>query len=98
MTVTVFLLITFAAFLFENDNLFTFEVFQHGCFNHTAGYVGSTYFYFTFVVDQQNFFKIERSSYFSIQTVNKDFSPFFNFKLLSCNIYNCVHNKCFKKF
>ena len=48
----VFLLVTFTAFLFENDNLITFQMVENGGFHNRTFHIRSTNFDYSVIVSQ----------------------------------------------
>ena len=88
---TVLLLISFAAFLLEDDNLVSLKVLQYGCLYGSTLNIGRTEFYSAVVVCQKHLVKCNRGSDFILEAVYINLPPCLYLELLTCNIYNCVH-------
>ena len=89
---TVFFLITFTAFLFENDNLFIFAVFQNGCFNLQTADYRRTYLSFARIVGiKQDTIKVDFFPTFHLQQRHFYFLIFFYAKLFARNLNNRIH-------
>src|SRR4051812_39897107 len=91
LTVTVFNPVTLTSFLFEDDYLFTFKVFKNSCFNRSTCYCWKTYLYCAFVINEEDFVKYKCSVHVTFKPMREDFATLFNFKLLTCDFYDCVH-------
>jgi len=91
LTVTVFNTVSFAAFLFENDHFLTFQVFENGCFYRSTCHCRKTYLYCASVINEKDFVKYKCSVHVTFKPMREDFATLFNFKLLTCDFYDCVH-------
>jgi len=89
--VTVLLLIAFAAFLLEDDNLVGFAMFQDGGLDIDTLYIGSTDFDLTLVVEEEYFVEFESGTDLGSLAVDENLLARFDLELLSSNIYDCVH-------
>lgn len=91
---TVFATITFAAFLLENDYLFTFHKWRENFTYHLcAFYYGSANLNGSVGISEEHTVKFNLVTFFSIfaEIVNIQELFGFGFELLSLNFYNCVH-------
>ena len=89
---TSLLLITFAAFLLEDNQLLASAgIIQNCSFHYGPVYVWSTYFDSAVCIYKQNLVEHKRSALFLRETVNKNLHASFHFELLASNLNYCVH-------
>jgi hypothetical protein len=93
LTVSVAFLISFSAFLSENDYSVTFEVLNYSSRYNCSCYSRGANVHFTAVVYQKYTVEIYFRAFFCCQTVYKDLLVFLHFELLPCYLYDCVHNR-----
>ena len=97
MAVTVFTAVAFATFLFENYYLVSFhEGFHNLTVHFSAGHGRHTYTYGTVSINEKHFVETHFVALFNIRAKMVDIQVLacFSLKLLSLNLYNCVHLIC----
>lgn len=90
---TVELLISFTTFFLEYQNFVCLYMIYDSSLHISSLDIRGTDFYRSVVIGQKDFAEIQGSTFLTVKTVNENFLSLFNFELLSCNIYNCVHLK-----
>lgn len=91
LAMAVLNLIAFSSLLLEDDNLVVFKVTKNFCFNLSTFNNRCAHFNLTVVIHKQDFIEAQRRTFVVFKTVNIELTIFFNFKLLTCNFYDCVH-------
>lgn len=98
LAVTVQLLITFTTDFLEYKHFLGLGIIiDDGSLDNRSLNIRRADLYGTLVIDEKNLAELYCSTLVSLQAVDKDILSGLNFKLLACNIYNCVHNKTFVK-
>ena len=92
LPVTGLFLVAFAPFLFENDHFFAPHVAQNFAGYGGSRYRGRTDLYGTGIIDKKYLVEYEGSAFLARQPVGVEETVFFNFELLTCDFYNCVHD------
>ena len=90
----VFHPVTLSALFLEHYDFIALNVFQylsgyHGVFNHRRADL-----YLTVIINKQYLGETHGVAFGLLQTVYEEFLFLFDLKLLSCYLYNCVH-QCF---
>ena len=91
LAVTVFLAITFTAFLFKNDYFIPLHVPKHAGFDERAADIGDADGKITVILDEMYGIEGDSISFFSCQPVDEDLLTFLNFELLTGNGNDCEH-------
>lgn len=83
---------TLATDLLEYEDLISpCIVCENGCLDGNALHIGSADLHLTLVVEKKDFVELHISTFCFREAVAEDFIASFYFKLLTCNIYDCVH-------
>ena len=92
LPVAALFLITFTAFLLENNNFIAPDM-VNDCSTYKAAFHNRlSDSYLAVIVQQQNLVKINFGSWFGFKTVHKNVIVLLYFKLLTCYFNDCVHN------
>ena len=92
LTVAVALLEALATDLLEYENLVSlYIIIEDGGLNHCTFYVRSANLDVFAVFDKKHLVELHVSTIRSREAVYEDFIASFNFKLLACNVNDCVH-------
>ncbi len=74
-------------------------VIEDGSLDNSTLNVRSTDLDCTLILNEEHLVEFYFSTLASLESVDKDFHSSFNFKLLACNVYDCVHSiKLIKSF
>ena len=93
---TVELLEALAADLLEHEDLVGLRiVVQDGSLNNGSLYIRSSDFHSLSVCDEKHFAELYISTLGIGKPLHKDFVASLYFKLLACNVYDCVHQTIF---
>ncbi len=85
--------IALAALLLEYDHLLTTEVlYDCTTYGNSTTNGGSTDLYIASVIYQEDFVKHKCSVHVTFKPMREDFEALFYFKLLPCDLYDCVHD------
>ena len=97
---SVALLEALAADLLEDEDFVSLGiVIQNSGLDHRTIYVRSSNLDAGVGRDEQHLVELYSSTIRSREAVDEDFIASFNFELLACNVYDCVHkNKLVKSF
>ena len=83
---------TLAANLLEYDDLVGLcVIIKYGSLYEGALDVRSSNLNLSLFVDEENFVKLHSFTFGLRKSLHKDFVASLNFKLLACNVYDCVH-------
>ena len=86
------LLVSFTTFLLENQNfLSSASIIEDSSLDYGSLNIRGTYLDSSVRIYKQNLIKLNGSTFVSRKAVDKDLHTSFNFKLVSGNIYDCVH-------
>ena len=94
---TGLLLVTFPAFLLEDDHFVAAYVAKHLRADTDTLHQWTTNFHFARVVKEHDILEFHVLTNLAAETVNIDFLVLFNFKLLTCDIDYGVHSFSFLK-
>ena len=94
LTMSVQFLVSFTTFLLENQNfLSSASVIKDSSLHNSTLYIRGSDFDCPVSIYKKHFVKLDSSTFLSRKTVDKDLHSSLNFKLMACNIHNCVHIK-----
>ena len=92
LTVAVQFLEALAADLLENENLVSpCIVIEHCCLHNCTFEIRSSYPYVIVAADEKDLSELHGFTFGLRKPLNKEFITSLNFKLLACDVYNCVH-------
>ena len=90
---SVELLEALAADLLEDDHLVSLDfVVEDGGLDHGTLNIGSAHLHSRVVRDEEDLLELHISTLGIGEPLHKDFVASLNFKLLACNVYDCVHS------
>ena len=97
---TVLLAIVLSALHLEDDDLVTlYKRLNHFTYYLCTAHGGCTYLYCAFFVNEQHLLEFNSLTLFRVaNVVNKELFALFCLKLLTVNLYNCVHYLLLKRF
>ena len=88
----VALLEALAADLLEDKHLVSLDIiFEDGGLDHGALHVRSTHLHLRAFSDEKDLGELHISTFGIGEPLHKDLVASFHFKLLACNVYDCVH-------
>ena len=67
------------------------SVIENGCLNNGTLYIRSPDLHGSLVLNEKDLVELNISTFGLRKSLDKDFISSFNFELLACNIYDCVH-------
>ena len=92
LAVAIERLVSFATDFLENEHFLGLGVvIDDGSLYHCALNIGGSDLDRTIFVDEQNLVERNSLSVLRLQAVHEDLHASFYFKLLTCNVYDCVH-------
>ena len=92
LTMTVALLETLATDLLEYEHLVcSCGIIENGSLYNGTFYIGSSDLDCSLILNEEDLVELNISTFGLRKSLDKDFISSFNFELLACNVYDCVH-------